>query len=131
MPTLTEVVREIDRIIQALVDLKSSLAVKDKKLKPSSPAEAKTRENADRCTVCNKELDVIDGKVKRIRGACPACHKKVNRLIISEEMTDEDAVKRGWFLPANKGPATCLGKRENVNPRRKVKYILRVNLYLN
>ena len=68
MPELAEISREIDRIIQSLVDLKSSLAVKDRKLKPSNRAEAKTREDGNKCTICSKPLEIVNGRPPKDSG---------------------------------------------------------------
>lgn len=101
-----EIVAEIDRAIDLLVALKSGMDGQPKALSPSTPVEAAARVGGLQCTVCGKDLKIIDGNPDRIRGACRACHKKVNRLIVAGKVTDDETIERGWYLPAAKGGRT-------------------------
>jgi DNA repair exonuclease SbcCD ATPase subunit len=67
----------------------------------SSTAERKAVEEVKKhiCPYCKESTK---GE-RTVRGAHVKCHKKVNRAINALEITDDQAVRRGWLLAAEKG----------------------------
>lgn len=96
---------KLDAAMQLILAAKAELTPTQEPAK-STPEKAASLGEEGKCTICQKLLESDPkkpDKLKQIRGACPACHKKVNRLLVEGTITDEEAVKRGWLREAKKG----------------------------
>lgn len=52
-----------------------------------------------RCLDCGLPL----GSAKVVRGCHESCHKRISRAIERGELTDDDAISKGWLTPASGG----------------------------
>lgn len=88
---LTEARKSLELIAAELIDLQQ----------PSASETRATEVSSDGlCTFCEEP---ILGDEPHFRGAHQRCYKKINRAINSGEINDEQAVRRGWFLPPGRG----------------------------
>lgn len=96
---------KLNRALKLLADARKSLELIEVELGDSQkPSEDQLRaaKIAEKglCIFCEEP---IVGDEPQFRGTHQRCYKKVNRAINSGEINDEQAVRRGWILPANKG----------------------------
>lgn len=90
-----DILKHVDKVIQQLEQLR--LLVKASE--PESPKEAQEKAAKGLCTYCAEKL----GTGRSFRGAHEKCYKRVNRAINSGEITDAQAVARGYILPGGSG----------------------------
>lgn len=93
-------VREIQQTIRSVIEQLNALSdsISARTDTPES-IEAERRVNSGLCCYCGEP----HGDSVIYRGAHEKCYKKVQRAVISKEITDEQAVRRGFWLPADKG----------------------------
>jgi hypothetical protein len=95
MPSNMEILKQVDKLIYQMEQLR--LLVKES---PSEmPKDAIEKSARGLCTYCAEKL----GDGRQFRGAHEKCYKRVNRAINSGEITDAQAVARGYILPGDKG----------------------------
>lgn len=90
-----EILRQVDKVIQQMEHLR--LLVKSSGT--ASPKEALEKAEKGLCTYCAEKL----GDARAFRGAHERCYKRVNRAINSGEITDAQAVARGYILVGGVG----------------------------
>lgn len=89
--------KAIDEVIKALEHLRSFVDVLPKE--PEIPMEAEVMLKKNRCLFCG---DNFDG-TRVIRGVHQKCHQKIRRMIESKEITNKQAIERGYWLPRGDG----------------------------
>lgn len=105
-----EILQHVKAVIEQLTTLVDTLSTK---LETPEMVIAQKRSNSGLCCYCGEP----HGDDKVYRGDHEKCYKKIQRLVSSKESTDEQAVRRGWWLPAEKG-----GRRfSNTDPIGKFK----------
>jgi len=92
--------RELQHSLRSIIE-QLSLIVESLAAKSETPEmlEAVKRNNQGLCCFCGEP----HGEGVIYRGDHEKCYKRVSRTIASKEITDEQAVRRGWWLPADKG----------------------------
>lgn len=116
---------EIAKLAEKIAELSAKLAemVKDEP-PPTVPKEALEKAAKGLCTYCADPLD--SGRI--FRGAHERCYKRINRAIHAGEITEQQAVSRGYMLLGEKGgrpadpndPITA-SKAPPSAPKRKTK----------
>lgn len=94
--TIQEIVDQMDAMILQLSTLRDTLEGSV----PEAEKNALERVSKSQCTYCGEN---IIGDEVVFRGAHQRCYKKVNRAVHSGTITDDQAVSRGWVLPADRG----------------------------
>jgi hypothetical protein len=96
---------EVDKIIEKVKAYLGQLEVllSENRKEPQPPAEALKKAESSICLLCD---NVIGRDEKKWRGCHERCHQKISRQIKSGEVTDKQAITRGWWLPKKKGGRT-------------------------
>lgn len=61
---------------------------------------ARDRHSQGLCTYCGER---IAGREPQVRGAHQKCHKRIRRMVTSGEITEQQAVDRGYLLVGKVG----------------------------
>lgn len=95
-----EIVEKLEAIANFCTDLIDQIQGGSDPRVKKARQQAKRRAEKDLCTYCG---DPVKPGEEAHRGAHGRCYKRIKREIAAGEITDNQAVNRGYYLPGSRG----------------------------
>lgn len=91
-----QLLSQLNGLITQIEQIKADI---NSKYETPEMIEARKKSEKGLCCYCGEP----HGDDRILRGDHQRCHKKIQRAVASKEITDEQAIRRGWILPPDPG----------------------------